>query len=105
MESLQEIALRKVLFRDPYSDTLKHLLMHTVDFNKLSENTISIIYDLYVNDKQIIDRIPSRFISKEGGWYNDNCCYCDLAHPHYSNAYCPAVKMDYDGQYFEDSDY
>ena len=96
MVSLQEKALLKLMFtKDKNNPILKHMLKHVINFDKLSENTISYVYVLYLNDKQIIDRIPTRFIDKNGRWYND-CCYCSISHSKFPNAYCPVFKMDYD---------
>jgi len=39
MGSLQEMALKKLLFQDHNNEILKRLLLHTVDFNKLTEYT------------------------------------------------------------------
>ena len=97
MESQQQKALRQLLFMKHKNNiVLRHVFLHTIDFSKLSEDIISLIYNFYSEDKEIMDLIPSRFLDKKGKCYNE-CCYCNLAHTSGTNGYCPVVKMDYDG--------
>lgn len=76
MESLQEKALVRAMLY-PRSDEfiVTHLLLRTINFNKLSESTLSLIWFRYSDNSQIIEKIPSQFI-KNGFWYTEckTCC-------------------------------
>ena len=73
MKSLQETALVVSILRTNYN--MQHLLGKIIDFSKLKESTLYLIWYLY-NDKEIIDKIPHRFMVNDW-WYND-CKTCTL---------------------------
>jgi hypothetical protein len=87
MESLQEIALRKLLFQDSYNEILKRFLLHTVDFNKLTEDTLFLIYMTFDNESRIIDKIPDLALLH----FNNECSHCDVLHSLLPNG-CPYIS-------------
>ena len=76
MNSLQEKALVSAVL-SPFSDQviLELILLRMIDFSKLSERTIHLIWLLFNEDK-IIEKIPTRYI--KNGWWYDECKICCL---------------------------
>ena len=74
IKSLQEVALVSSIIYSTDSYALKQLLKRTIDFSNLSESTLSLIWHFYHDDKEIIDKIPSRFILDE--WWYNGCKIC-----------------------------
>ena len=75
MESLQEKAIIESLY-SLYCDNviLERLLSRMLDFNKLSERTLFLIWYAHGRDEEIVQKISLQYI-KNGWWYN-NCREC-----------------------------
>src|SRR5277367_173244 len=89
MESLQEKALRQALC-NPFVDEvmLKRILERVIDFNILSESTLSRIWHSYAG-YATIDKFPSKFI-RNGWWYNE----CPDCLKHFTNCECGDDEID-----------
>ena len=76
--SLQDTALVGVIFKNPNDWGLKRILENTIDYSKIEDENIKLIWGMYYENKTIIDRIPKEYIGDDGWWFD----MCDLCKNH-----------------------
>ena len=77
-KSLQDKALVEVLFEYNFDSTpiIVRLLERTINFHKLSESTLWLIWAFYGSNENIRKRIPEKYIKDD--WWYDICNACRL---------------------------
>ena len=86
MESLQKMILKKLLLQG-HNEILKRLLLGTVDFNKLTEYTLGLIFAMYGSNIEITDKVPDHVIIH----FVNGCMHCDVFHNLLPNG-CPYMS-------------
>ena len=80
--SLQDTALVEAIFKNPNDLVLKRILENTIDYSKIEDENIKLIWGMYYENKKIIDRIPKEYIDDDG-WQFDICDQCK----HYNGSF------------------